>query len=1018
MVNLCAEFLPMIELSLAHFLTILEKSMVSRRNLINMAIATLILACAASTYAMLAQGGTSLATLASFIFTLISVAILIGSTSSILSANKGILSGRDPQTTTFKSSAFDGSSVAMMSVDRDFNVTHVNKATEILLAEHEETFKETWPSFDASRIIGTNIDIFHKDPSHQRKLLADPDKLPYQTDISIGDLKFALNVSGVFDAKGDYLGNILEWDNVTAARMNAGALDALDRSQASIEFTLDGMIVNANQNFLDAVGYSLEEIVGQHHKMFVEESYAASGAYGQFWRDLASGQTQEGKFRRIGKDGREVWIQATYNPVLDGNGKPFKVVEFANDITELEKAARVSLFKGAGFDGSSVAMMLVDRDFNVTQVNESTIELLKENEAVFKEIWPSFNADDIIGSNIDMFHKNPAHQRQLLSDPSRLPYRTDITIGDFKFALNVAGVFDEAGDYVGNVLEWDDVTEARMHSGALQALDSSQATVEYKLDGQINAANEIFLAAMGYAADEIVGHKHNALIFDEEAESAEYARFWSDLARGEHKSGKFARRDKSGNTVWLDANYFPIKDANGNVFKVLELATDVTEIENERQKVEQDRERRATELSLVIDRLAEGLNSLSSGDFDTQIEQEFATAYEQLRADFNAAVGKLQQAETERVAAEQAQAFVVDNLAQGLGRLAEGNLLETLDEAFAEDYEKLREDFNHASVKLRETIGKISIAATGIRQGSAEISQSADELSDRTERQAATLEETSAAMEEITSTVSKTAEGANEANAAAERARQQAQDGGEVVRQAVDAMQKISESSTKIAKIIGVIDDIAFQTNLLALNAGVEAARAGDAGKGFSVVATEVRALAQRSSGAAQEIKDLIEASGQHVNTGVDLVARAGDALEEIVTGVENVSNQVSDITLAAQEQATALSEVNSAVSQLDQVTQQNAAMVGETTRSSHALASDADELMSQVSHFDIGDERRNREPSKTRDGYGNFLPDRRGASEAEPNSIRDQQKRAQDFASASNGSAALDVNADDWVEF
>lgn len=992
--------------------------MISRRTLNIAAIATLLLACIASTFSLFASGGASVGVITSIVFTLIGVAILIASTTSILSSNTSLLSGDASQTTIFKSSAFDGSSVAMMSVDRDFNVTHINKATELLLREHEDTFKETWPTFNMDKIIGTNIDIFHKDPSHQRKLLSDPDKLPYRTDISIGDLKFALNVSGVFDPKGKYVGNILEWDNVTAARLNAGALDALDRSQATIEFTLDGMIVNANENFLNAVGYSLDEIVGEHHRMFVDEAYADSDAYRNFWKKLSNGEAQEGKFRRFGKDGREIWIQATYNPVLDGNGKPFKVVKFANDITELEKEARVSLFKGAGFDGSSVAMMLVDRDFNVTQVNESTTQLLKENASVFREIWPSFNADNIIGSNIDMFHKNPAHQRKLLSDPNVLPYRTDITIGDFKFALNVAGVFDERGDYVGNVLEWDDVTEARTHSGALMALDSSQATVEYKLDGQICEANEIFLGALGYAENEIVGQNHKAVLFDEEIESGAYARFWSDLAQGEHKSGKYARRSKAGDTVWMDASYFPIKDANGNVFKVLELSSDITEIENERQKVEQDREQRAAELSMVIERLAAGLNKLSSGNFDSQIQEEFAQAYEQLRGDFNAAVGKLQSAEKERVEAEQAQAFVVENLAHGLGHLANGNLLETLDEAFAHDYEKLRADFNDASVKLRQTITKISAAAKGIREGSADISKSADELSDRTERQAATLEETSAAMEEITSTVSKTAEGANEANSSAEKVRQQAQDGGEVVRQAVDAMERISESSGKIAKIIGVIDDIAFQTNLLALNAGVEAARAGDAGKGFSVVATEVRALAQRSSGAAQEIKDLIEASGQHVNTGVDLVARAGDALHEIVSGVENVSNQVSDITLAAQEQATALSEVNSAVSQLDQVTQQNAAMVGETTRSSHALASDADELMAQVSHFDVGEERRNRVPSKVRDGYGNFLPERRGAGTPEPDTIRDQQQRAQDFAAASNGSAALDMNKDDWVEF
>jgi methyl-accepting chemotaxis protein len=313
--------------------------------------------------------------------------------------------------------------------------------------------------------------------------------------------------------------------------------------------------------------------------------------------------------------------------------------------------------------------------------------------------------------------------------------------------------------------------------------------------------------------------------------------------------------------------------------------------------------------------------------------------------------------DAERAEAARQQQFVVESVAAGLERLSGGDLLFRLTETFASEYEKLRGDFNAAMEKLQVAMRSIATNAQGVQGGAGEITQASDDLSRRTEQQAASLEETAAALDQITATVRRTAEVAHEARELVSTSQADAERSGEVVRQTVGAMDGIESSSKQIANIIGVIDEIAFQTNLLALNAGVEAARAGDAGRGFAVVATEVRALAQRSADAAKEIKTLISASTQQVASGVKLVSETGQALGRIVTQVSQLNNLVTELAASAKEQASGLGEVNSAVNQMDQVTQQNAAMVQQATAASHSLEGEAAELARLVGQFRIGQE-------------------------------------------------------------
>ena len=605
-------------------------------------------------------------------------------------------------------------------------------------------------------------------------------------------------------------------------------------------------------------------------------------------------------------------------------------------------------FDSTAFQSTTVALMTVDRDLIVTEINQATRELLASNSETFRKIWPTFNADKIVGTCIDMFHKNPNHQRQLLSDPSRLPYKTEISIDEFKFALHVSAVRDSNGEYIGNVLEWADVTEDRLNSSMLLALDKSQATIEFTLDGKIVDANENFLNTMGYSIDQIRNKHHSVFVERDFKNSPAYKTFWEEIRRGVPQSGEFKRVSSSGDAVWIQGTYNPVLDGAGKPFKVVKFATDITEEVMARSRREKEQKERADAQQLVVSSLASGLRNLSEGDLTSQIDVQFA-----------------------------------------------------------EEYEELRHNFNSAVSRLHDVMEIISNNAQSVGHGSKEISNASDDLSKRTENQAATLEETAAALDEITATVKLAADNASEANQVASAAQTAANESGKVVGDTISAMEAIESSSKQISQIISVIDDIAFQTNLLALNAGVEAARAGDAGRGFAVVAQEVRALAQRSSDAAKEIKTLITASSRHVETGVDLVGRAGTALHEIVDRVDAINTLIASIAASSKEQADSLSEANSAVNNMDQVTQQNAAMVEETTAACHSLTKDANELLERVSHFNL---------SNKNAGRGK-------ESGATGQTITQQRRRAAAFLSErANGSAALKVQPthqeDDWQDF
>lgn len=741
-----------------------------------------------------------------------------------MAASKKDVAGivQDSEAVTRMQSAVDGAMTAMMMIDRDFVITYANQSTIDLLSKHETTLASVYPGFRVDGLLGTCIDTFHKNPAHQRQLLSDPRNLPFKTDITIGPLKFELNVTAQIDTAGNYIGNTLEWSDVTAVR------------------------------------------------------------------------------------------------------------EAESNVTRLQGTV----------DGAMTAMMMVDRDLVITYANQSTINLLKGHENTLRTVYPGFSADALLGTCIDTFHANPAHQRQLLGNASNLPYQTDITVGPLKFSLNVTAIMDSSGNYVGNALEWADVTEARAKEIEVKRLSSAVDGAQANLmlcdaDLNITYANPAVIEMLrnrqmelrkiwpGLDVDNLTG----TCIDGFHKNPAHQRALLSDASRLP------ARAEIVVGDLEFEVNATMVTGPNGEYMGNMVEWKDITE--------QKDAERQ-------IEGMIDGA---VAGQLDKRIATEDYTGF--LRG-LGEGINKLMDAVVEPV----------QETKRIISGLAEGDLTQSMDGEFEGEFAELRDAVNATMGKLMAMVTEIGTASGTIASAANEISQGTADLSQRSEEQASSLEETASSMEELTGTVRQNADNAREANQLASSARDEAGKGGEVVGKAIDAMSEINKSSKQIADIIGVIDEIAFQTNLLALNAAVEAARAGEQGRGFAVVAAEVRNLAQRSASAAKEIKTLINESVEKVTEGSKLVDQSGETLSEIVGSVKKVSDIIAEIASASQEQASGIDQINKAVVQMDEMTQQNAALVEEAAASSEAMTDQATSLDDLMGFFDTGDNRRAAPPA------------------------------------------------------
>jgi len=700
----------------------------------------------------------------------------------------------------------------VMIADHNFNICYINKPLMKMLTKSEDTIKESLPQFKVSTLLGQNIDIMHKNPAHQRKIVGELDKRLI-SNITVGELEFKLILDPIF-SDGRRIGTSVEWQ----------------------------------------------------------------------------------------------------------------------DCTELNKQElMLAQIKGA-LESCRANVMIADVNYNINYLNSTMYSMLAGIEKELQSVVPNFRVNEIMGTNIDSFHKNPKHQREILDNLTNT-YETDLHFSGLILRLLVTPIFNNDKERIGTVVKWSNKTEEIKSKTKMDqinhALDVCNTMVMIA-----NSNNEIvymnrslqgmFATAAQNMNQSLEDLDFNSLLSNADGipnAIADQNKFLDGLTKGYATDAEFG-----GLHLSLKINPFFKEDKNTK--NMARFGTVVEWHDRAEEKV-------------IENQVTNIVNEATNGELSSRIPTDNKTGFiKMLGINLNKLMG--------------INSDVLSDVLKSLQQLSKGDLTESIQSDYSGLFGEVVENINKTFYQLNDILGKIVTASNMVDIGVGEISLGNKDLQSRTESQASTLEETSASMEEIAASVKENSQKLQDALTMSSDASSKAQDGGKVVRDVVEAMDNIGASSKKIDDIIGVIDEIAFQTNLLALNAAVEAARAGDQGSGFAVVASEVRNLAQRSASSAREIKELIKDSANKVSEGTKLARRSGNALDDIVNVVNQVHESMEAITKSSKEQELGIQQINTAISELDKMTQQNSALVEEVTAASENMKTQTNELQKQVNNFKI----------------------------------------------------------------